>query len=952
MVKKSTKEEVKQELPPDDLRCSRTDGRQWRCKRRAMENVKLCEVHYLQGRHRQNKERVPESLKLSNDVKVKKKKKKNDVVEIRSKKNKKKKRKHVDVQLELIRMVLEREVDKKKNVKRNNNEEIELHYSEGELRKELPNGVMEIAPVSTPCDVEFQSNGKTFVAPRYFRSKNVDKRVPFDNLQVLKKCGRKKCHCCQSSDSGNLIKCSNCQKEFFCLDCIKRRYSETPNEVKTACPVCRGTCTCKYCRAGLCKDNESKDHLAGRNSVHRILHFHYLICMLLPVLKQISEEQRTELETEAKNKGKNISDILIKQVEFGRNEKNNCNYCHSSILNLHRSCLSCSYSLCLRCCQALSQGSPFEHINSLVTEIPDKMDVCIDNESYPSDDNTISSDDVTDTSLLSDWTGCNGTTDSVSCPPSELGGCGNTHLDLRCVFPLSWIEEMETKAEEVVCSYEVPEILDKNSSCSLCSDKDHKTNRHKQSQEAARREDSNDNCLFYPTAFAISSDHCEHFQKHWGKGHPVVVRNVLRSRKNLSWDPLVMFCDYLEESISRYENNKDLLEACLDWCEVEINIKQHFTGSLRCRPQKNDFHEMLKLNGWLSSQLFKKQFPDHFAQVIDALPLQEYMNPMSGLLNLAAYMPDGSAKHDKGPYVHISYGCADKEACSVLNLSYEPYDVVDIMAYTTDAPLSPDNLANVTKLLKKHQTLCQRGSPMNTSEHVEDKEQKETESIAMEGTDFYRRVNRTSSINEVKTMPSQSLEENASINEECVSGSDSDSDSEKTQSSLPLRKTVRSTEMYSVAQWDVFRRQDEPKLLEYLKRHADEFSCASEHHGKKMVQPILDQSIFLDTTHKMRLKEEFNIEPWTFEQHVGEAVIVPAGCPYQIRNSKCCVHVVLEFLSPENVAECIQLTDEIHLLPEDHIAKVDMLEARKMALNSVETAIKEIHELTSNPKHD
>jgi lysine-specific demethylase 3 len=28
------------------------------------------------------------------------------------------------------------------------------------------------------------------------------------------------------------------------------------------------------------------------------------------------------------------------------------------------------------------------------------------------------------------------------------------------------------------------------------------------------------------------------------------------------------------------------------------------------------------------------------------------------------------------------------------------------------------------------------------------------------------------------------------------------------------------------------------------------------------------------------------IEPWSFEQHVGEAVIIPAGCPYQIRNLK------------------------------------------------------------------
>lgn len=70
--------------------------------------------------------------------------------------------------------------------------------------------------------------------------------------------------------------------------------------------------------------------------------------MLLPVLKQISEDQHIELETEAKIKGSNcyyskinnsglnflhystcfcvagktITDILVKQVEFGRNEKN------------------------------------------------------------------------------------------------------------------------------------------------------------------------------------------------------------------------------------------------------------------------------------------------------------------------------------------------------------------------------------------------------------------------------------------------------------------------------------------------------------------------------------------------------------------------------------------------------------------------------------------------------
>ena len=28
------------------------------------------------------------------------------------------------------------------------------------------------------------------------------------------------------------------------------------------------------------------------------------------------------------------------------------------------------------------------------------------------------------------------------------------------------------------------------------------------------------------------------------------------------------------------------------------------------------------------------------------------------------------------------------------------------------------------------------------------------------------------------------------------------------------------------------------------------------------------------------------VDPWTFEQHVGEAVLIPAGCAYQVRNLK------------------------------------------------------------------
>lgn len=82
----------------------------------------------------------------------------------------------------------------------------------------------------------------------------------------------------------------------------------------------------------------------------------------------------------------------------------------------------------------------------------------------------------------------------------------------------------------------------------------------------------------------------------------------------------------------------------------------------------------------------------------------------------------------------------------------------------------------------------------------------------------------------------------------------------------------------------------------------------------QVIHPIHDQTLFLNERHKQQLKEEFSknlfyispsqscrvtfillqhylcfilyadVEPWTFEQYLGEAVFIPAGCPHQVRN--------------------------------------------------------------------
>ncbi|PON49333.1 WRC domain containing protein [Parasponia andersonii] len=1024
------------EALPDHLRCNRTDGRQWRCKRRVKENMKLCEIHYLQGRHRQNKEIVPESLKLQRKTTKKKVALHRDLnhrsVKIRAKKEdilaklvkrkrsgetlgkSMKKLKEGNMELELIRMVLKREVEKctvksmKKTTKKNNVlvEEEEEEESEEELTRDLPNGLMAISSSSPPsprqrsCNVGSDSPvrvkvGVDFrpVQQRRFRSKNSE-ALPIGKLQILpcaqsvanlSRAKRKKCHWCRRSGSRTLIKCSSCQKQFFCLDCIKERYFDTREEVKDACPVCRRTCTCKYCLENPSKDTESKDFLGDKHNVEVILCFHYLICMLLPILKQINQDQNDEIEMEARIRGEKPSSLLIKQAETDCNERHCCNRCKGLILDLHRSCPNCSYNLCLSCCRDLRQESFRGDTKSSISMHSNKRNTRAANmrrtekKSIRTKQNS-SSKYIASSVSLPEWKAHNGNGDT-SCPPSKFGGCGESHLKLRCLFPLNWTKDLEVSAEEIVCSYDVPETSDISSGCSLCLGMDQKAEGRKHLQEAAVREDSSDNFLYYPTLRDVHGDNLEHFQKHWLKGHPVIVRNVLQATSRLSWDPVLMFCTYLERSISKYKSNKDLCEvsSCLDWCEVEIGIRQYFMGSFKGQTHKNTWNETLKLRGWLSSQLFQQQFPSHYAEIIHTLPLQEYMNPASGLLNLAARLPKEIPKSDLGPCVYISYGYTEQlvQADSVLKLCYDSYDMVNILAHTSDVPISAEQLSRIRKLLKKHnaqnQILASRissdqnlinGINRKSSLHGEKVEDTGLPDIVGEEMHLRKRVARAyfssaathgSSDRNLKERDSSlDLEsESDSDSEALIPGCESIHGSETSEDRKSSKCHIKSSNRDGKkpvavsygAQWDVFRREDVPKLIDYLRKHSKEFACTQDFH-KRVDHPILDQSFFLDATHKIRLKEEFEIEPWTFMQHVGEAVIIPAGCPYQIRSPKACVHVVLDFMSPENVTECAQLTDEIRLLPEDHKAKVDKLEVKKMALHSISAAIKEIRELT------
>lgn len=46
-----------------------------------------------------------------------------------------------------------------------------------------------------------------------------------------------------------------------------------------------------------------QEFLRDKNKVDKVLDFHYLICMLLPVFKQINQDQSVEIDVEAKVQG-------------------------------------------------------------------------------------------------------------------------------------------------------------------------------------------------------------------------------------------------------------------------------------------------------------------------------------------------------------------------------------------------------------------------------------------------------------------------------------------------------------------------------------------------------------------------------------------------------------------------------------------------------------------------
>ncbi|KAL9998759.1 putative transcription factor C2H2 family [Helianthus debilis subsp. tardiflorus] len=644
-----------------------------------------------------------------------------------------------------------------------------------------------------------------------------------------------KCHQCKRSDRKTVVPCTKCD-EMYCIQCIRQWYPQlSEEEVADLCPYCRVNCNCN-----LCLHSSFKISSVDLTDAEKLQHLLYIINLTLPFLKQIRDEQNKEIEIEARVHGVSESSIVVGQTSYLPDERVYCNYCSTSIIDLHRSCGKCSYELCLSCCRDLrnnglcdqrkvdyryfDRGSDYIHGGD-----PDILQ-----DSFHENIPKRPCDSVVE------WVANND--GSLLCAPKDMGGCGNCLLELKRLLQEDWIPGLEAKAECILNKYKIDESnIITNSFTSV----------GKTHLQAASREDSDDNYLYYPNSNEVE---LLRFRHHWAKGEPLIVKKVLEQTPGLSWEPTVMWralCEHVDPNVRSKMSQVKAID-CLAGCEVEISTRKFFKGYIEGRQYLNSWPEMLKLKDWPPSDKFEDLLPRHCDEFISALPFQLYTDPRSGFLNLAVKLPPAVLKPDLGPKTYIAYGMAEElgRGDSVTKLHCDMSDAVNILTHTAEVSVSNNQKWAIQELKKRHKAQDKREKNGKLYEYVAGSWGKKDEHT----------------LNEEEDSNAGSLRDFAP-----------QEDAEETGSAL----------------WDIFRREDVPKLQEYLLKHSKEFRFTYCCPVEKVYHPIHDQTFYLTLEHKKRLKEEYGIEPWTFEQRLGEAVFIPAGCPHQVRNLK--VQFLLSF---------------------------------------------------------
>jgi len=117
---------------------------------------------------------------------------------------------------------------------------------------------------------------------------------------------------------------------------------------------------------------------------------------------------------------------------------------------LHRSCSKCCYKICLSCCREIRGENSPEAVELVTREYPTDQKACELVAETPT--GTRKELPEFHSPMAHEWTDKN-SDDSIPCPPSELGGCGDGILKMKFLLPFGWVDKPDS-AEQSVLSYD------------------------------------------------------------------------------------------------------------------------------------------------------------------------------------------------------------------------------------------------------------------------------------------------------------------------------------------------------------------------------------------------------------------------------------------------------------------------------------------------------------------
>ena len=137
------------------------------------------------------------------------------------------------------------------------------------------------------------------------------------------------------------------------------------------------------------------------------------------------------------------------------------------------------------------------------------------------------------------------------------------------------------------------------------------------------------------------------------------------------------------------------------------------------------------------------------------------------------------------------------------------------------------------------------------------------------------------------------------------------------------------------ALWHIWRAEDGDKIRDFL------YKVAKERHEKieSHTDPIHDQSWYLDEELRTRLEKEYGVRGVAIAQCLGDAILVPAGAPHQVQNVHSCIKVAGEFVSPENVAHCLTMTQQFRNLSRRHNNHEDKLQVKNIIYHTIKDCL-------------